>query len=144
MLRLSTEVDSLDPFPCFDTTKEQDALDEDYTPLPADPFVLENDTVDDWDVESGENRDKPSDNGPEKELVLPDIVHPLRQIPAALRLHAEERAAHANRLPRQKKGKPCQADERCSASAEYSVAFLAIAVVTFGAKIPVTEAKKND
>ena len=42
--------------------------------------MLEDDVVDDWDVEGREDGDESGDNGPEEELVAPDIVHPLGEI----------------------------------------------------------------
>ena len=91
---LSAVEDTLGPLPCFDTTDEENGLNDDNSPLPSDTGVLEDNVVDDWDVESWEDGDEASNNGPEKELVAPDIVCPLGEVLLTTRLHSEKGTSH--------------------------------------------------
>jgi len=88
--------------------------------------MLEDDVVDDRDVESREDSNEASHDGPEQELVAPDIVHPLGEVLRRLGLHAEERAAHVDHLPGEEESEPRQAHEGRGAGAEDSVARFAV------------------
>ena len=86
----ATEEDSLGPFPGFDTNEEQDSLYCQYGPFPGDGFVFENDVVQHGYVENRKNGNPPSHDGPEEELVPPDIIHPLGEVLLGFGLHAKE------------------------------------------------------
>lgn len=109
----ATEEDSLSPFPGFDADEEQDSLDCHDAPFPGDRFMFEDDVVQNGDVENGEHSDPSGHDGPEKELVPPDVVHPLGKVFLGFRLHAEERPAQVDHFPSQEKRKPGQTHE-CS------------------------------
>lgn len=105
--------------------------------------MLEDNVVDDRDVEGWEDGDETSDDGPEKELIAPDIVHPLREVQLTAWDHSEERASGVYHLPREEESEPGKADESSRASSEDEVALLAIVGVTSGTEVSITEAEHN-
>ena len=128
LLSLSTVENALGPFPGFNTSNEEDSLDDDNGPLPRDTGVLENYMVDDWDVEGWEDCDETSDDGPEKERIAPDIVRPLGEVFFTTGLHAEERSvnrvslgsglgdsynlpSHVDHFPSEKESEPGETNE---------------------------------
>ena len=111
LLGSATKEDSLGPFPGFDAHEEQDGLDGHDAPFPGDGFVFEDDVVQHRDVEDGEYGDPSGHDGPEEELVAPDIIYPLGEKFLGFRLHAEERPTHIDHFPGQEQCKPSQTNE---------------------------------
>lgn len=97
----ATEEDSLSPLPGFNADEEQDSLDCNYAPFPGNRLMFEDDIVQNGNVEDREHGDPSSHDGPEKKLVLPDVVHPLGKVLLGFWLHAEERTAHIDHFPSQ-------------------------------------------
>jgi len=137
---LATEVDALGPLPGLDAAEEQGRLDEDDAPLPRDPGVLEHDVVDDRDVQDREDGDEAGDDRPEEELVAPGVVHPLREVPLGLGLHAEEGAAHVDHLPGEEEREPGETDEGRRARAEYQVTLRRVVSVAASTEVAVAKA----
>ena len=103
---LSTEIDPLSPFPGLTASKEQNSFYKHDTPFPANSRVLEHYMIKRWDIQRWENRDEASDDGPEQELIAPDVISPLREVLLAFWLHAEKGAAHINHLPGKEEREP--------------------------------------
>ena len=114
----ATEEDSLSPFPGFNADEEQDSLDRHYAPFPGDGLMFEDDVVQNGDIKDREHGDPSGHDGLEKELVPPDVVHPLGKVFLGFWLHTEERPAHIDHFPSQEQRKPSQAHERSGTCSE--------------------------
>jgi len=77
LLVLATEVEALQHLPRLDTTKEENCHNDDNTPFPCNTLVLEDNTVQSRNVDDWEDGDETRNDGPEEELVLPDVACPL-------------------------------------------------------------------
>lgn len=104
--RLSAVEETFAPLPRLNPRKEQPGSDEHNAPFPTNAFVFEDLGIDDRDIEHGKERHKTEHNSPEKELVAPDIVCPLRKVLLRVGLHAEQGSSLINHLPSQEEGKP--------------------------------------
>lgn len=139
--RLAAEIYSLSPLPSFNAQEEEDGLDKNNTPFPADAGVLEDNRVDNRNVDDREHGDEACHDGPEQELVAPGINGSLRKVPLALGLHAEERSAHVNHFPSEKKREPCETGERGGTSAENNRAVVGVFVVAVVSNVSLAVAK---
>ncbi|CAF3572987.1 unnamed protein product [Fusarium graminearum] len=126
---LVTEVDTLGKLPCLDTTKEQSGSDKDNGPLPSNTLVLKDGVTDDGNVLDREESDNTEDNGPEEELVAPDVVHPLGKVELGLGLHAEERSSLVNHLPGKEEREPGKTGKSGSTGLEDGLTAVAVSVV---------------
>ena len=106
--------------------------------------MLEDFVIDDGDVEGWEHGDEACEHAPEKKLITPNIVSPLREIPFRVWPHLEERAAHVHDLPSQEQREPRQTREGGSTGAKYGVAGLRVGVVASLAEFTVREAKHDE
>lgn len=129
--RTAAKEDTLSPLPGFNTEEEEEGLDEDDGPLPADGCVLEDNVVETGNVDQREHGDETSNDGPEEERVAPNVVHPLSEVALAARLHAEERTTHVDHLPGEEEGEPGKAGKGGSTSAENNLATLTAFVASF-------------
>lgn len=136
---LATEEDTLDELPSFDTTEEEAGGDEDNGPLPGNTLVLEDGVADDGDVLDREESNDTEDNGPEEELVAPDVVHPLSEVELGAGLHAEERSSLVNHLPGQEEGEPGKTSKGGGTSLEHSLTAVAVSVVAFGTEVTIAK-----
>jgi hypothetical protein len=136
---LSAEVHALGELPGLDTTEEETGGDEDDGPLPGDALVLEHGVADDGDVLDGEEGDEAEHDGPEEELVAPDIVHPLGEVELGAGLHAEERSALVNHLPGEEEGEPGETSKGGSTGLEDGLTAFAVVIVTVLTELTVTE-----
>lgn len=141
--RPAAEVDPLRPLPRLDAEEEHNRFGQDDAPFPGDARVLEDDVVDHRDVQRWEDSDEAGDDGPEQELVAPDVDHPLRKVLLALRLHAEEGPPHVNHFPGEEEREPRQAGEAGRARTEDGVALLGVGVVAELAEVAVAEAVED-
>lgn len=80
--------------------------------------MFEDFVVDDRDVKNRESKHKACHDTEEKELVAPDIIHPLGKDFLGVGLHLEEAAAQVHHLPGEEEGEPGHAGECGSASTE--------------------------
>lgn len=124
----ATEVDTFSPLPALNAQEKEECLNEDDAPLPGDGSMLQDDIIDDRDVDEREHGNESSNDGPEEELVAPDINNPLGEVTLAARLHAEERTAHVDHFPGQEQGEPSQAGKCRGTSAEDNLATFALLV----------------
>lgn len=138
-LGLSPEVDMLGPLPYLAAEEDEERGDENDTPLPGDRRVFEDDRVDDGDVQKRENSDEAGDNGPEEELVAPDVEESLGKVLPGLGLHTEKGPAHVQHFSGKEKGKPGQGGEGRGAGAEDGVASVAIGVVAVFAEVAIAK-----
>jgi hypothetical protein len=99
LLRLPPRPNPLTQLPPFNPAKEEDRLDSNDRPLPGDTSVLEDVMVDDGNIQDDEDGDEAEDNGPEEELVAPDVEEELRVRAVSLGAHAEEGAAEVQEFP---------------------------------------------
>lgn len=136
---LTAEVHSLGELPGLDAAEEEAGGDEDDGPLPGDSLVLEDSVADDGDVLDGEEGDEAEHDGPEEELVAPDIVHPLGEVELGAGLHAEERSSLVNHLPGEEEGKPGETSKGGSTGLEDGLTAVAVVVVTVLTELTVTE-----
>lgn len=127
--RLAAEIDSFSPLPGFNAQEKEHGLDKDNAPFPADASVLKDNRVENRNVDDGKHGDEACDDGPEQELVAPDINDPLRKVALALGLHTEERSAHVDHFPGKEKSEPSEAGERSGTSAENDRAVVGVFVV---------------
>lgn len=118
---LATEVNTLAPFPALNAKEEKHCLDKDNSPLPRDTAVLENTVVDNRDVDNREGKNEAGHDTKEKELVAPDIMHPLGKDFLRVGLHLEEAAAQMHHLPGEEEGEPSHAGKGSGAGAEHCV-----------------------
>ncbi|KAI6760523.1 hypothetical protein HG530_009383 [Fusarium avenaceum] len=136
---LTAEVDTLAELPSLNTGEEEEGGDKDNGPLPGDTLVLEDGVADNGDVLDGEEGDDTEHDGPEEELVAPDVVHPLSEVELGARLHAEERSSLVNHLPSEEKGEPGKAGKGGGTGLEDSLTALAVGVVTVLAELTVAK-----
>lgn len=132
---LAAEIDALRPLPGLNAKEEEECLDEDDTPLPRDGGVLEDDLVETGDVDDGEHGDEASNDGPEEELVAPDVDDPLGEVALAAGLHAEETASQVDHLPGEEQGEPGKAGKGGGTGAEDNFAALGVRVVAVVANV---------
>lgn len=132
-------IDTLGELPELDTTKEETGGDEDDTPLPSDALVLEDGVADDRDVLEREEGDEAEHDGPEEELVAPDIMHPLGEVLLGAGLHAEEGSSLVNHLPGEEQREPGQAGKGGGTRLEDGLAAVAVLVVAVNAELTVTK-----
>lgn len=136
---LSAEVDTLGELPGLDTAEEETGGDEDDGPLPGDALVLEDGVANDGDVLDGEEGDEAEHDGPEEELVAPDIVHPLGEVELGAGLHAEERSSLVNHLPGEEEGEPGETSKGGSTSLEDGLTAIAVVIVTVLTELTISE-----
>lgn len=105
--------------------------------------MSEDTMVDHRDVEQREDSDEACHDGPEEELVAPDVVHPLCEVQLGARLHAEEAAAEIDHLPGQEEGEPGQTDEGRGSSSENGVALGGVVSVAVRAQVAVSKAIRH-
>lgn len=122
LLRLPSVDYALAPLPALDAAKKQHGFDDNDAPLPGDTRVLEDVVVDNGHVQDDEHGCETKHDGPEQELVAPDISHPLREVELRLGLHAEERPAEIHQLPGQEQREPRHGHETGRAGSEYGIA----------------------
>ena len=90
LLGSAMKEDSLGPFPGFDADEEQNGLYRHDAPFPGDGLVFEDNIVQHGNIKDRKHRDPSGHDGPEEELVAPDIIHPLGKVFFGIGLHAEE------------------------------------------------------
>lgn len=140
---LATEIDPLAPLPRFDAEEKESRLNEDDAPFPGDTSMLEDNVVEARNIQEWEDGDETSHDGPEQELVAPDVVHPLGEVFLGPGLHAEEAAAHINHLPGEEEGEPGQTDKGCRTGSENGLTLRLVIVVAMSLKISVSEAEHH-
>ena len=137
------EENPLGKLPRLHAREKQTRADKHNPPLPRYPLVFKHSLVDDGDIKQGEEGDEADHDGPEEELVAPDVVHPLRQVELGAGLHAEKRAAHVNHFPRQEQREPRQTRKRRGAGAKDNVARVVVRVVAILTELAAAEAKHD-
>lgn len=106
--------------------------------------MFEDVVVDDGNVQGGEDGDETRNDGPEEELVPPDVDHPLGKVALAAGLHAEETAAHVDHFPGQEQREPCERHECGGAGSEDRVTLLRVGVVASRPEIAVAKAVHDE
>lgn len=119
--------------------KEQGRLDKHNPPLPRDRRMSKHLVVDNGDINKREDSDEAGHNGPEEELVPPDVVHPLCEVLLGFGLHAEEAAAHVDHFPREEESEPGQTDKGGGARAEDRIALRDVVAVAAAGEVAVAE-----
>jgi hypothetical protein len=72
--------------------------------------------VDDWNIQNGENSEKPKRNSPKEKLVIPKDIP---EVFLALALELKQTDASIDEFPRQEEREPGQACESGCTTAEY-------------------------
>lgn len=76
----ATEEHSLGPFPGLNTHEEKDSLNRHNTPFPGNRLVFEDHIIKHGDIKNREYGNPSDHDRPKKELVAPDIIHPLGKV----------------------------------------------------------------
>ena len=109
---------TLGELPGFHAHNKDDGHAKHETPLPGNGHMLENDRVQVWDVDGGENAKGAENNGPEEEAVLVDVLEQ-REAALVVGVQAEHATPDVLELPRTEEDHPGQLGKDSCPSTEH-------------------------